>query len=228
VPRVWENCRLARFPDRRRAGAELGARLRKELDDAPALVLGLPRGGVPVAAEVADALDLRLDVFVVRKLGVPGQRELAMGAIASGGVRVINGGVIDSLGLSDAVIDAVARDEQVELERRERAYRGDGAPIELAGQRVILVDDGLATGATMKAALAAVQANGAADVVIAVPTGARQTCAELAASGATVVCLSQPEPFYAVGLSYADFSETTDDEVRNLLRRRTRPDQTMR
>ena len=192
-------------------------------------MLGLPRGGVPVAAEVADALGAPLDVFVVRKLGVPGQRELAMGAIASGGVRVRNEGVIAALRLSDAVVDAVARDEQIELARREQAYRGDRPPIATAGRRVVLVDDGLATGATMKAALAAVRALGASDVVVAVPTGARQTCAELAAQGAAVVCLSQPEPFHAVGLSYVDFSETTDDEVRDLLRGGTQSDgQTMR
>ena len=182
-----------------------------------------------MAAEVADALGAPLDVFVVRKLGVPGQRELAMGAIASGGVRVRNEGVIAALRLSDAVVDAVARDEQVELERREHAYRGSRPPVALASRRVVLVDDGLATGATMKAALAAVRAQGAADVVVAIPTGARQTCAELTRSGATVVCLSQPEPFHAVGFSYDDFSETTDDEVRDLLRGRTQPDrQTMR
>jgi predicted phosphoribosyltransferase len=197
--------------------------LRDELDDAPTVVLGLPRGGVPVAAEVADALQAPLDVIVVRKLGVPGQRELAMGAIAPGGVRVVNDSVVDALGLGADVIDAVAREEQVELERREQAYRGDRTPIPTVGKRVVLVDDGLATGATMKAALAAVQAQGARDIVVAVPTGARQTCAELAAAGATVVCLSQPEPFHAVGLSYDDFSETTDDEVRSLLARREAP-----
>jgi putative phosphoribosyl transferase len=187
------------------------------------VVLGLPRGGVPVAAEVAHALDAPLDVFVVRKLGVPGQRELAMGAIASGGVRVVNASVVHALRLRDEDIDAVAREEQVELERRERAYRGDRAPAVTAGRRVVLVDDGLATGATMKAALGAVRAQGATDIVVAVPTGAAQTCAELAADGATVVCLSQPEPFHAVGLSYADFSETTDDEVRDLLDRMAPP-----
>jgi putative phosphoribosyl transferase len=213
----WKDERLARFPDRRRAGAALGARLLVELDPAPTVVLGLPRGGVPVAAPVADALGAPLDVFVVRKLGVPGQRELAMGAIASGGVRVVNQSVLDALGLRDDVVDAVAREEQAELDRRERAYRGDRPPVRLTDVRVVLVDDGLATGATMKAALAAVRAQGASDVVVAVPTGARQTCAELAAAGATVVCLMQPEPFHAVGFSYDDFSETTDDEVRALL-----------
>jgi predicted phosphoribosyltransferase len=212
---------VAGFRNRHEAGAALGTRLREDLAGGPpVLVLGLPRGGVPVAAEVADALDAPLDVFVVRKLGVPGQRELAMGAIASGGVRVVNDAVVDALRLPQGVIDAVARDEQRELERRELAYRGDRPPADLTGRRVVLVDDGLATGATMRAALAAVQQQGADEVVVAVPTGARQTCAELAASGATVVCLQQPEPFHAVGLSYDDFSETTDDEVRGVLRLR--------
>jgi putative phosphoribosyl transferase len=208
---------VSRFRDRREAGAALGARLREQLDTAPSVVLGLPRGGVPVAAEVAAALDAPLDVFVVRKLGVPGQRELAMGAIASGGVRVENREVIDTLRIEPSILDAVAREEAVELARRERAYRGDRPPVDVTGRRVVLVDDGLATGATMRAALAAVQQRGADDVVVAVPTGARQTCAELAVAGATVVCLDQPEPFHAVGLSYDDFSETTDDEVRGLL-----------
>ena len=186
-------------------------------------MLGVPRGGVPVAAEVADALAAPLDVFVVRKLGVPGQRELAMGAIASGGIRVVNESVVQTLRLGDDVIDAVAREEQVELERRERIYRDDRALTATDGTRIVLVDDGLATGATMKAALAAVRTRGATDVVVAVPTGARETCAELAAGGATVVCLWQPEPFHAVGLSYDDFAATTDDEVRELLSRRPPP-----
>jgi predicted phosphoribosyltransferase len=208
---------VPRFRNRREAGAELGARLRERLDAVPSVVLGLPRGGVPVAAEVAAALDAPLDVFVVRKLGVPGQRELAMGAIASGGVRVENREVIDALRIQPSTVDAVARDEAVELARRERAYRGDRPAVEVTGRRVVLVDDGLATGATMRAALAAVQQRGADDIVVAVPTGARQTCAELALTGATVVCLDQPEPFHAVGLSYDDFSETADDDVRALL-----------
>lgn len=208
---------MARFRDRRAAGEVLGARLRDELDGEPSVVLGLPRGGVPVAAQVAAALGAPLDVFVVRKLGVPGHRELAMGAIASGGVRVVNKSVVEGLRLGEPVIDAVARDEAIELERRERAYRGDRPPLEVAGRRVVLVDDGLATGATMRAAVAALRQQGAATLVIAVPTGARQTCAELAAAGDRVVCLDKPEPFFAVGLSYDDFSETSDDEVRRLL-----------
>jgi predicted phosphoribosyltransferase len=182
-----------------------------------------------VAAVVAHALRAPLDVFVVRKLGVPGQRELAMGAIASGGVQVLNQSVLDALGLGAEVVAAVSRDEQAELDRRERAYRGGRPPVQLSDVRVVLVDDGLATGATMKAALGAVRARGATDIVVAVPTGARQTCAELVAAGATVVCLTQPEPFHAVGFSYDDFSETTDDEVRQLLEAGSGPDpQTMR
>ncbi|MDQ1375508.1 MAG: hypothetical protein QOJ09_2846, partial [Actinomycetota bacterium] len=159
---------MVRFRDRRAAGAALGVRLREQLDDAATVVLGLPRGGVPVAAEVARALDAPLDVFVVRKLGVPGQRELAMGAIASGGVRVENRSVIDALHIRPDAVDAVARDELIELDRRERAYRGDRPLIDMADRRVVIVDDGLATGATMKAALAAVGQRGAKDVVVAV------------------------------------------------------------
>ena len=213
---------MRRFRDRREAGALLGARLQAEIGETPAVVLGLPRGGVPVAAEVARALHAPLDVFVVRKLGVPGHRELAMGAIASGGVRVLNDDVVRGLGISPDAIETVARDEEAELERRERVYRGDRAPISTAGRQVVLVDDGLATGATMRAAVAALRRQGAGRLVIAVPTGARQTCAELAGAGDTVVCLQSPDPFHAVGLSYDDFSETSDDEVRRLL------DQTMR
>ena len=208
---------MARFRNRREAGVALGARLGELLASGPTVVLALPRGGVPVGVEVARAVGAPLDVFVVRKLGVPSQRELAMGAIASGGVRVENRELIDALGIRPEVVDDVARAEAIELERREQAYRGDRAPCDIAGRRVILVDDGLATGATMRAALAAVRHQGVEEVVVAVPTGARQTCAELAATGATVVCLSQPEPFHAVGLSYEDFSETSDEEVRALL-----------
>ena len=213
---------MRRFRDRREAGVLLGARLQAEIGEASAVVLGLPRGGVPVAAEVARALDAPLDVFVVRKLGVPGHRELAMGAIASGGVRVLNQDIVRGLGISPEAIEAVTSAEEAELARRERAYRGDRAPVATAGRQVVLVDDGLATGATMRAAVAALRQQGAGPLVIAVPTGARQTCAELAAAGDTVVCLQSPEPFHAVGLSYDDFSETSDDEVRRLL------DQTMR
>jgi putative phosphoribosyl transferase len=208
---------VAGFHDRREAGAALGARLARELPPGPTVVLGLPRGGIPVAAEVATALDAPLDVFVVRKLGVPGHRELAMGAIASGGVRVLNQSVVDGLRIDAGTIEAVAREEQRELERREHAYRGDRAPVDRTGQRIVLVDDGLATGATMRAAVEALRHEDTGPLVIAVPTGARQTCAELSAAGDLVVCLESPEPYHAVGLSYTDFSETSDDEVRRLL-----------
>lgn len=208
---------MARFRDRRAAGDELGRHLRAVLPPAPTVVLGLPRGGVPVAAEVATALDAPLDVFVVRKLGVPGQRELAMGAIASGGVRVENAAVINALRICPDALDAVAAEEARELARREAAYRGDRAAVDLTDRRVVLVDDGLATGATMKAALAAVTRSGVGDVVVAVPTGAPSTCADLHAAGAPVVCLHQPVAFHAVGLSYDNFAETTDEEVRSLL-----------
>lgn len=203
------------FRDRRQAGQALGAHLRTVLAPEPTVVLGLPRGGIPVAAEVAMALDAPLDVFVVRKLGVPGQRELAMGAIASGGVRVLNPAVVDGLRIGTDVIEAVTREEQRELERREIAYRGDRPPTETAGRRVVVVDDGLATGATMRAAVAALRQHAARALVVAVPTGAATTCAEFDAD--LVVCLESPEPYHAVGFSYADFSETSDDEVRRLL-----------
>lgn len=208
---------MAGFRDRRQAGQALGAHLSTVLAPEPTLVLGLPRGGIPVAAEVAEALEAPLDVFVVRKLGTPGQRELAMGAIASGGIRVLNPSVVDGLRIGPDAIDAVTRKEQRELERRERAYRGDRAPVAPAGRRVVVVDDGLATGATMRAAVAALRQHDIGTLVVAVPTGAAQTCAELGAEADLVVCLESPEPYHAVGFSYADFSETSDDEVRRLL-----------
>jgi predicted phosphoribosyltransferase len=206
-----------RFRDRAEAGAELGQRLLERGVGANALVLGLPRGGVPVAAQVAGAIGAPFDVFVVRKLGVPGHSELAMGAIASGGTRVMNDNVVESLGITADAIDRVARNETEELQRRERAYRGDAAPPDVAGRDVILVDDGLATGATMRAAIEAVLQLRPARVIVAVPTGAAQTCAALAQLVADVVCLSSPDPYYAVGLSYEDFSPTTDAEVTELL-----------
>jgi predicted phosphoribosyltransferase len=182
------------------------------------VVLGLPRGGVPVAREVADKLSAPLDVFLVRKLGTPGHRELAMGAIASGGVRVLNEDVIRWYGLGRDVIDAIAAEEQQELERRERLYRGDREPPPVAGRVVILVDDGLATGSTMKAAVDAVRMLHPARVVVAVPVGAAETCRELALRADDVVCARTPDPFSAVGLWYEDFSQTTDEEVQRALR----------
>lgn len=215
----------ARFADRAEAGRVLAERLRRYAGQPNVVVLALPRGGVPVAFEVARALGAPLDVFLVRKLGVPGHEELAMGAIASGGVRVLNRSVIEPLHIPETVIDAVAQSEQVELARREREYRDDRPPVELAGQTVILVDDGLATGSTMRAAIAAARAGRPARIVVAVPVAAESTCAELAHEVAEVVCALTPEPFYAVGLWYDRFDQTTDDEVRELLARAaTAPD----
>jgi len=181
------------------------------------IVLGLPRGGVPVAYEVATRLRVPLDVFIVRKLGVPGYEELAMGAIASGGVRVLNEDVVRQIPNAAAIIEAVTAQETAELERREREYR-DGRPApELRGRTVILVDDGLATGATMRAAVAALRQQGAAKIVVAVPVGAPETCAEFAEEVDETICAITPEYFRAVGQYYDDFSQTTDDEVRALL-----------
>ena len=181
------------------------------------VVFALPRGGVPVASEVARALRAPLDVFLVRKLGVPFHRELAMGAIASGGVRVLNTAILEALGIPIEAVDAVAREEEVELARRESLYRGDRATADVRGKVVILVDDGLATGATMRAAVTALRRLGPARIVVAVPTASAEACTEMADAADEVVCAETPEPFLAVGASYEDFSETTDDDVRRLL-----------
>jgi predicted phosphoribosyltransferase len=203
------------FRDRAEAGRRLAERLGKLSGDV--LVLGLPRGGIPVAHEVARALQAPLDVFVVRKLGVPGQEELAMGAIATGNVRVVNRDVVDALGISPEVLDEVAAAETLELERREVSYREGQAAPRVAGRTVVLVDDGLATGSTMRAAVAALRQQGPARIVVAVPVAAPSTCAELRAEVDDVVCVATPEPFLAVGRFYEDFSQTTDEEVRALL-----------
>jgi len=207
------------FRDRSEAGAALASRLTTYRGRPDMRVLALPRGGVPVAFEVAQALHAPMDVFSVRKLGVPGHPEVAMGAIATGGVRVLNASLVKTLRIPDAVIEAVAAREQKELERRERAYRGVLPPLDVRGRTVILVDDGLATGATMRAAVQAARKLGAARVVVAVPIGARETCEEFRAEADETVCAYTPEPFHAVGQLYADFSETTDDEVHALLDR---------
>lgn len=209
------------FPDRRAAGSELATRLHQLRGRNDVVVLALPRGGVPVAYEVARALGAPLDVFLVRKLGLPGHRELAMGAIASGGVRVLNADVVDWYGIPESLIDEVAREEQGELERRERVYREGQPPLDLRGRTVLLIDDGLATGSTMKAAVEAVRAHGPTRIVVAVPVGAPDTCRELSGVADEVVCARTPEPFAAVGQWYRDFSETTDAEVRALLHERT-------
>lgn len=200
-----------------RPAGELAARLADHPGLEDPVVLGLPRGGVPVAAEVAAALRASFDVFVVRKLGVPGQPELAMGAIASGGVRVLNEAIVRHLGISAAAIDEVAERELSELARRERVYRGDRSAIQLAGLTVVLVDDGLATGATMRAAVEAVRASGPGRIVVAVPVGASASCQLVADVADDVVCLHAPVSFGAVGVYYTGFGQTTDDEVRRLL-----------
>jgi len=207
------------FTDRRHAGRVLASRLTKYAGRGDVIVLALPRGGVPVASEVASALSAPMDVFLVRKLGTPGHRELAMGAIASGGVRVVNEDVVRWYGISEAAIDRIAREEQEELERRERAYRDDRPAPDLTNRIVVLIDDGLATGSTMRAAVQAVRARCPARVVIAVPVGAPQTCAELAVSADEVICARMPEPFSAVGQWYLNFEQTDDAEVRELLQK---------
>jgi putative phosphoribosyl transferase len=208
---------LERFEDRRAAGRALARRLEGYADVPGLVVLGLPRGGVPVAYEIALALRAPLDVFVVRKLGVPDEEELAMGAIASGGARVLNEDLIRALHLNDAVIERVTQREQQELERRETAYRSGRAAIDVEGHVVIVVDDGLATGATMRAAVRTLRAMKPARLVVAVPTAAPDVCRELAADVDEIVCLRTPVPFYGVGYWYDDFSPTTDEEVRRLL-----------
>jgi len=205
------------YLDRRDAGAELGRKLHRYIDRGDVMVLGLPRGGVPVAFEVARALGAELDIFVVRKLGVPGQRELAMGAIASGGVRVLNHEVVSWLRIPEPVIDEVAREEQAELERRERLYRGDRSPVEIRDRIVVLVDDGLATGSTMRAAVQAVRMYEPSRIVVAVPVAPKSTCTEFESLADEVVCAHTPEGFSAVGQWYREFKQTADEEVRHLL-----------
>lgn len=205
------------FVDRRAAGRELAEHLTDFAGSDDVVVLGLPRGGVPVAYEVAHALGAPLDTLVVRKLGLPGHEELAMGAIASGGVEVRNESVIASAGVDDDTLEAVAGHERVELERRERAYRGDRGPVAVAGRTTLVVDDGLATGATMRAAVATLRERGAAVIVVAVPIAAPVVCAEIGELVDEVFCLRTPDPFVAIGLWYHDFEPTTDEEVRHLL-----------
>ena len=212
----------SRFHNRREAGRLLAAKLAAYAKRPDVIVLALPRGGVPVAYEVAQALEAPLDVFLVRKLGVPDHEEYALGAIATGGVRVINQDLVRALRIPPATIEAIAAREQQELERRERAYRGDRPPPDVRGRTAILVDDGLATGATMHAAVRALKQQGAGRVVVAVPIAPPETCDQLREVVDDIVCAVTPEPFHAVGLWYEDFSQTTDDEVRDLLGRSTR------
>lgn len=203
--------------DRVAAGRDLARSLLEYRKQADAIVLALPRGGVPVAAEIAHALHAPLDIIVVRKLGTPGQEELAMGAIASGGIRVLNQDIVSSLGISEDVIERVAAREHAELERRMKAYRGERAWPSVKGKRVILVDDGVATGATMRAAIAALRSQAPAKVIVAVPVAPFDTLAQLRGEADEVVCLATPEPFRAIGLWYASFPQLSDEEVRRVL-----------
>lgn len=205
------------FVDRYDAGRRLGAALRKYATDRPLIVLGLPRGGVPVASCVAEALNAPLDIFVVRKLGVPGHEELALGAIASGGARLLNGDVIGQLGVSPLAIESVVAQEERELHRRETTYRGTRHFPVLAGETVIVVDDGAATGASMRVAIIALRQLGPRAIVAALPLASRDAVSSLRQVGDECVCLVAPDPFYGVGVWYQDFSDTSDDEVRVLL-----------
>src|SRR5437773_4142064 len=206
-----------RFKNRTEAGRLLAAKLLCHSSTPALLVLALPRGGVPVAYEVASALRAPLDIFLVRKLGVPGHEEYAMGALATGGVRILNPDAVQHLGISEDVIEKVVAKEKAELERREREYRGSRPVPELRGRTVMIVDDGLATGSSMRAAVAALRQKQPARIIVAVPVGAPDTCADLHREADEAVCARQPEPFYAVGAWYQDFSQTTDEEVRALL-----------
>ncbi|HZE71792.1 MAG TPA: phosphoribosyltransferase [Pyrinomonadaceae bacterium] len=205
------------YRNRSDAGKYLARQLATYADRDDVVVLALPRGGVPVAYEVAKALHAPLDIFLVRKLGVPGREELAMGAIATGGVQVLNKNVVDELGIPPAVIEAVAANELQELKRRDHAYRGNRPAPEVKGKTVILVDDGLATGSTMRAAVAALRQQKPARIVVAVPVSAPETCDEYRMGVDEIVCAITPEPFYGVGQWYQDFTQTTDEEVRQLL-----------
>ena len=207
------------FRNRIDAGQILAQHLQSYKDRPDTLVLALPRGGVPVAYEVARELNAPLDVFIVRKLGVPGHEELGMGAIATGGVRILHEGIVREMGIPQHAIDVVSEREQRELERREQLYRGDRPAPRIEGRTVIIVDDGLATGSSMKAAVQALRQRGPARLIVAVPTAPAETCNQFKEIADEVVCAITPEPFFAVGGSYGDFSQTTDEEVRDLMQR---------
>ncbi len=212
------------FANRIEAGRLLAKKLRAYANRSDVIVLALPRGGVPVAYEVAHALNAKLDVFLVRKLGVPGHEEVAMGAIATGNVRVLNEDVVSYLGIPDDLIDQVVAREQRELERRAKLYRGASAPLNVGGRTVIVVDDGLATGSTMRAAVKALKRLGPARIIVAAPVAARETCESFKADvDSTCVCVMSPHPFEAVGLWYRDFAQTTDEEVCLLLKHAKQP-----
>jgi putative phosphoribosyl transferase len=215
---------LRRFRDRTEAGRLLAEQLKEYANRSDVLTLALPRGGVPVGYEIARALNAPLDVLIVRKLGAPGQEELAMGAIASGGVRIMNEDALPFLSLTEEEIERIVAREESELERREKLYRGDCPAPDAHGKIVILVDDGIATGASMRSAVEAIKQQQPAKLIVAAPVAARSTCDEFnrEADHETCVCLETPEPFFAVGLWYEDFAQTTDDEVRELLARAAR------
>ncbi|HUE99296.1 MAG TPA: phosphoribosyltransferase [Anaerolineales bacterium] len=214
--------RMAPFKDRRDAGKKLAQKLSAYTGRADVTVLALPRGGVPVAYEVARALNAPLDILIVRKLGLPGREELAIGAISSGGIRVLNKDIIRMLSIPEEVINFVGKRELQELQRRETLYRGDQAAPETRNRTIILIDDGLATGASMRAAVAGLRAQHPARIVIAVPAAAVETCDAFQPEVDEIVCAMTPEPFYGVGRWYEDFSQTTDEEVRILLQEANR------
>jgi putative phosphoribosyl transferase len=207
------------FANREEAGGALAERLGGYVNRPDVVVLALPRGGVPVGFAIAERLHVPLDVIIVRKLGVPGHEELAMGAVASGGLRVLNRDIVEAAGVEPGAIEAVARAELRELARREALYRHGRAPSRLSGRVVVLVDDGLATGSTMRVAIQAARGEKPQRIVVAVPVAARETCTDLSREVDEVICLHTPDPFYAVGLWYADFSQTSDEQVVELLSR---------
>ena len=211
------------FESRSEAGRKLGKALESYKQRSDVLVLALPRGGVPVGFEVAQELGAPMDVFVVRKLGTPGQEELALGAVAGGGTRVLNEEVVRTLGIPGDRINAIAQREMAEVDRCDRKFRGDRPPVDVSGKTVILVDDGLATGSTMRAAIKALRVKEPARIVVAVPVAAASTCDRLRSEVAEIVCLHTPEHFFAVGEWYQDFRQTTDEEVRELLERAASP-----
>ncbi|WP_417566907.1 phosphoribosyltransferase [Marinobacter sp.] len=216
---AWYQYEMVKLPidDRIKAGRALALAMPRYRGREDILVLGLPRGGVPVAYEIAADLNAQLDLMLVRKLGTPGQKELAMGAIASGGIRVLNREIVEALGISDETIERVASEEQQELERRERAYRGDRPRPEIEGKCIILVDDGLATGASMRAAIEALRRQNPSGIVVAVPVAPPDTVGKLRREADDVICLATPEPFMAIGNWYRDFTQVSDEEVKQTL-----------
>ncbi len=207
------------FKDRRDAGKQLAKALIHYANQPDVMVLALPRGGVPVAYEIAVALNVSLDVFVVRKLGVPTHEELAMGAIASGGTLIVNRNIVEAFGVGESRLEQVAQRELMELTRREKVFRGEREPFVVEDKKIILVDDGLATGASMRAAIAALKSLRPARLMVAVPTGPQEVCRKIEGEVDEIVCLTQPEPYESVGTWYVDFTQTDDSEVRELLSR---------